>query len=125
MAKSYRKERMNETIKEALSELLFNHVKDPRVGFVTITAVEVSRDYESAKVYYTVMGDDEEKEESRQGLISAGSYLRKTIAGQLKLRNAPELRFVYDDTLDRSIRVEETIRDMKKNEGNPSSDADE
>ena len=114
MAKSYRKERMNETVKEILSELLFNQVKDPRVGFVTITSVEVSRDYESAKVYYTVMGGDDEKEESRQGLISAGSFLRKTMSAQLKLRNAPELRFVYDDTLDRAIRVEETIRDMRK-----------
>ena len=105
---------MNETMKEVLSELLFNQVKDPRVGFVTITAVEVSRDYEWAKVNYTVMGDDVEKEESKQGLISAGGFLRKTIGTQLKLRNAPELRFVYDDTLDRSIRVEEAIRDMKK-----------
>lgn len=116
MAKSYRKERINVTIKEALSDLLFNQVKDPRVGFVTITAVEVSKDYESAKVYYTVMGDDDEKEESRKGLISAGNFLRKTISRQLKLRNAPELRFVYDDTLDRSIRVEEAIQEWKKKE---------
>ena len=116
MAKSYRKERMNETMKEVLSDLLFNQVKDPRVGFVTITAVVVSRDYETAKVYYTVMGDDEEKEESKRGLISAGGFLRKTVCSHLKLRNAPELHFVYDDTLDRSIRVEEAIRDMKKKE---------
>jgi len=110
MAKSYRKERLNESIKEMLSELVLTGVRDPRVGLVTITAVDVAADYESAKVYYTVLGGEAEREESRNGLESAKSYLRKTIARNLKVHSAPELRFVYDDTLDRSMRIEAEIK---------------
>ena len=116
MAKSYRIERLNESIKELLSELIHRSVKDPRVGFVTINAVEVARDLETAKVYYTVMGEGEEREESRQGLLSAKSFLRKTIGRELKLRNAPDLRFIYDDTLDRSVKIDEALRRIREDE---------
>ena len=110
MAKSFRKERLNEIVKELLSELILNEVKDPRVGFVTITGVDVSKDLDSAKVYFTVMGGPEDRVESERGLRSARAFLRKTIGRELKLRHSPELRFVYDDTLDRSMGIEEAIK---------------
>ena len=116
MAKSFRIERLNESIKELLSELITRSVKDPRVGFVTINSVDVARDLEVAKVYYTVLGEDEEREESRQGLISAKNFLRKTVGRELKLRNAPDLRFIYDDTLDRSVKLEEALRKIHEDE---------
>ena len=112
MAKSFRKERLNETIKELISELVLSQIKDPRIGFVTITAVRVSSDLSSAKVHYSVMGDEAARAETKQGLISARNFLRKTIARELRLRVAPELVFVYDDSLDRSLRIEETLREV-------------
>jgi ribosome-binding factor A len=123
MAKSYRVERLNESIKELLSELILTSVKDPRVGFVTITGVDVARDLETAKVYYSVMGDEEEREESKKGLISAKQFLRKSVGTELKLRNAPDLRFIYDDTLDRSMRIEEAIRDIHHDDEENPPDA--
>lgn len=107
---SYRIERINETIKEVLGELLLSGLKDPRVGVVTITAVRVSQDFSSAKVHYSVLGDDEQRADTRRGLESAKNFMRKTIADELKLRSAPELRFVYDDSLDRALAVEEALK---------------
>ena len=122
MAKSFRKERMNETIKELLSELLIKKVKDPRVGFVTITAVNVAADYESANVYYSVLGEEDDKASSKAGLDSAKSFLRKTIGRALKLKNVPELRFVYDDTLDRSLAIEERLKEIHEDDGDRTKD---
>lgn len=116
MSKSFRKERLNETIKEILSELLLDEIKDPRVGFVTITGVEVTADLDVAKVHYSVMGDEGARADSRKGLESAKSFLRRTIGRELKVRNAPELRFVYDDSLDRAINIEEKLREIHDDE---------
>jgi ribosome-binding factor A len=113
MAKSYRKERINERIKELLGELILSQIKDPRIGLVSITSVSVAPDLATAKVYFTVMGDDATKDETRKGLISAKNFLRKTIGRELKLRQAPDLRFVYDDSLDRAMRIEDAIGRIK------------
>lgn len=119
MAKSYRRERLNESIKELLGELILTRIKDPRVGLVTITGVDVARDFTTAKVYFTVMGGDEEREESKKGLESAKNFLRKTIGRELKLRNTPDFRFVYDDSLDRSMVIEDALKKIQEeDEGN-------
>jgi ribosome-binding factor A len=110
MAKSYRIERLNETIKEVLSELVLNQIKDPRVGLVTITAVRVSGDLSVAKVHYSVMGDEAARSDTHKGLVSARGFMRKAIGSELRVRNAPELRFVYDDSLDRSMAIEDALR---------------
>ena len=117
MAKSYRIERVNETIKEILSEIVLNQLKDPRVGLVTITAVRVSNDMATAKVHWSVMGDEAERKETQKGLVSARNFMRKTIARELKIRTAPELRFVYDDSLDRSIAIESALREDRERGG--------
>lgn len=124
MAKSFRLERLNESIKELLSQLIEQSVKDPRVGLVTITGVEVTRDLETAKVFYTVLGGDEDREQSKKGLASAAAFLRKTIGRELKLRNAPALRFIYDDTLDRSMKIEQALRDITRDENRDEKDKD-
>lgn len=111
---SYRIERINETIKEVLSELLVGAIKDPRVGMVTITAVRVSSDLSTAKVHYSVMGDEAAKADTKCGLESAKKFMRKTVADALKLRVAPELRFVYDDSLDKAFAIEEALRKTKE-----------
>jgi ribosome-binding factor A len=119
---SYRIARINETIKEILGELLLGSIKDPRVGLVTITAVRVSSDMTSAKVHYSVMGDEEVRKETRKGLESAKKFMRKTVGDGLKLRNTPELHFVYDDSLDKAEAIDETLKEvgLGDNPGNRS-----
>jgi ribosome-binding factor A len=122
MPKSYRIERINGVIKEIISELVQGGIKDPRVGLVTITAVRVSNDMAVAKVYYSVMGDESERQATHKGLVSARNFIRGTIGHELKLKNAPELRFVYDDSLERSITIEQKLREEEeKRKGAPNS----
>ncbi len=121
MGKSYRKERLNESIKELLSELILERIKDPRVGFVTITSVNVSADLTSARVYFSVMGGEEQRDESKEGLVSAKNFLRKTVGRVLKLRNAPDFRFIYDDTLDRSMEIESAIKKLHRDAEDPGT----
>lgn len=121
MGKSYRKERLNESIKELLGELILERVKDPRVGFVTITSVTVSADLTSARVYFSVMGGEEQRDESKKGLLSAKNFLRKTVGRELKLRSAPDFRFIYDDTLDRSIEIESAIKKLHSDTEDPGT----
>lgn len=109
---SYRIARINETIKEIIGELLLGSIKDPRVGFVTITAVRVSSDMTSAKVHYSVMGDEEVRKETQKGLESARNFMRKSVGDGLKMRNSPELRFVYDDSLDKAEAIDETLKEV-------------
>jgi len=118
---SHRIERVNETIKEILSELLLVQIKDPRVGMVTITSVRVSSDFSTAKVYYTVMGDEDRRIDTERGLKSAKNFMRKIVADELKLRSAPDLRFEYDDSLDRAMRIEKALKDdsLQRKNGDP------
>ncbi len=113
MSKSYRLERLNEQIKELLSELLLNGIKDPRIGFVTITSVKLATDLLTAKIYFSVMGSSEEKHETRQGLESAKNFMRTTIARKLQLKYVPEFRFVYDDSLDKAMAIEEALKEIE------------
>jgi len=116
MVRSYRKQRLNERIKELIGELVLNRIRDPRVGLVTITSVSVAPDLATAKVYFTVMGDESVRAETRKGLESAKSFLRKTLGDELELRQVPDLRFVYDETLDRAMRIDEAIEGFRRDE---------
>jgi ribosome-binding factor A len=120
MAKSYRIERLNDAIKELLSELIFRRIKDPRIGFITITAVRTAPDMTSAKVFYSVMGSPEDKLATLQGLKSAQAFLRKTIGKELRLRHAPELRFIYDDSLDKALAIEAALDEIEKKKNESS-----
>lgn len=124
MAKSYRRERINETIKEIISELILYQIKDPRVGMVTITGARISNDLSSARVYFSVMGDEEARDESLAGLRSATNFIRRQIGQELDLRTSPELNFVYDNSLDRAERIERTLRDVGMGKDTPSSDGE-
>jgi ribosome-binding factor A len=112
LAKGYRRERINETIKEVISELILYQIKDPRVGMVTITGARISSDLSSARVYFSVMGDEAVRAESLAGLKSAANFLRRQIGQELDLRMSPELNFVYDNSLDRAERIERKLRDV-------------
>jgi ribosome-binding factor A len=108
---NYRIERVNELIKEVLSELVLTELKDPRLGLVTIVGVRVTNDLSSAKVLFSVMGDEEQRAATLKGLKAASNFMRRILVRQLDVKVAPELRWVYDDSLDRSFRIEQTLRE--------------
>jgi ribosome-binding factor A len=108
---NYRIERVNELIKEVLSELVLTELKDPRVGLITVVGVRVTNDLSSAKVLFSVMGDEEQRAATLKALKGASNFMRRVLVRQLDVKVAPELRWVYDDSLDRSFRIEQTLRE--------------
>jgi len=109
----YKTNRLNNAIQKTLSQLLQLEVKDPRVGFVTIGGVSLNRDHSVARVYYSVMGDDEAKQRSLAGLKKARGFLQGKLGKVLGLRQTPELRFFYDDSLDRSLELENVLKELE------------
>lgn len=104
-----RMRRVDEAMREVLSDALTKDVKDPRVGFVTITDVKTSPDLRHARVYVSVLGDPEAVESSLDGLRSAHGFLQARINSELRLKRTPELRFEHDDTAKRAQRLQELI----------------
>ena len=113
----YRIERINETIKEVLSEIVLTEIKDPRLGLVTIVHVRVARDLATARIHFSVLGDEEQREVAMKILKGASGFMRHAIANAIDVQHAPELRWVYDDSLDRAFRINEVLRQT----GTPSS----
>ena len=114
---SYRPERVAELIREEVAAFLTSGARDPRIGFVTVTAVEVSGDLSHARVRVSVMGVEEEKARSLDGLDSAARHLRSRLARSLHLRVAPELHFELDRGIEHAQRINEVLGELKRNEG--------
>ncbi|HEX6827995.1 MAG TPA: 30S ribosome-binding factor RbfA [Burkholderiales bacterium] len=106
-----RTERIAEQIQRELAELIRLEVKDPRVGFVTLTGVEVTRDYSHAKVFFTTLGGEEEHAATGDGLSRAAGFLRSQLAHRLNTRVVPQLHFVFDASVERGIRVTQLIEE--------------
>jgi len=109
----YRTNKKNQAILEVLSGLIQSEVKDPRVGFVTINQVKLNRDHSVAEIYFSVMGDDDERQLSFQGLKKARGFMQTKLVRTLGLRAAPALRFVYDDSMVRAIDMGELLDGLK------------
>ena len=110
-----RSERVAEGIREEVATFLAEDVKDPRVvGLVTVTGVEVTRDLRHAKVFVSIMGSEEERRATLQGLESAAGHLRSRVARALRLRVAPEISFRYDDTIARAARIEALLAELRQ-----------
>ena len=101
--------RVAEQIQRELADLVRLEVKDPRVGMVTLTDVEVSADYGHAKVFFTTLGDDEQIAAAAAGLNHAAGFLRHELGRRVKLRSVPELHFSYDDSVARGVRLSQLI----------------
>ena len=114
---SHRPERASEVIRQTVAAFLTSAVRDPRIGFVTVTAVEVSADLAHARVRVSVMGTDEEKARSLEGLESAARFLRAQLAKELSLRVTPELRFELDRGVEHAQRIDRVLRDLKEGAG--------
>jgi ribosome-binding factor A len=106
--------RVDEAIRQVLGDALAGELKDPRVGFVTVTDVRTSADLSHARVYVSVLGDAEQRESSMDGLDSAHGFLQRRIAGELRLKRTPTLEFTYDDTTDRALRVDALIDEIER-----------
>lgn len=109
---SGRMRRVDEAIREVLSDALGSaDLKDPRIGFVTVTDVKTSADLRHTRVYVTVLGSEEERTRSLQGLQSAAGVLQRRVGTQLRMKRTPTLEFHYDETTDRAMRMEELLDD--------------
>ena len=108
-----RMRRVDEAMREVLSDVLTHDLKDPRVGFVTVTDVKTSPDLRHARVYVSVLGDPEAVEASLEGLRSAHGYLQGRVGSELRLKNTPALQFVHDDTAERAQRLERILKDRE------------
>ena len=100
-----RMRRVNETIREILGDAIATDLKDPRIGFVTVTEVDTSPDLRSARVYVSVLGDEEERERSLTGLRSSHGVLQGKIAAATRMKRTPTLTFVYDESAERGDRI--------------------
>jgi ribosome-binding factor A len=105
-----RMRRVDEAMREVLSGAITSELKDPRVGFVTVTAVATAPDLRHARVFVSVLGTDPVRRRSLDGLRSAHGYLQRRVAEELHLKHTPTLDFVYDDTLDRAQRIDQLIQ---------------
>jgi ribosome-binding factor A len=101
---------VNEAIRETLSRTLAGGLKDPRIGFVTVTGVETSSDLRHARVYVSVLGPPAERERTLAGLRSSHGYLQERVAAETRLKRTPRLDFFYDDTVDRGMNIERLLR---------------
>jgi ribosome-binding factor A len=106
---SDRMRRVNEAIRQVIGDAVSCDLKDPRVGFVTVTDVRTSADLSHARVYVSVLGEPEARAETMDGLRSAHGYLQRRISGELHLKRTPTLEFSYDDTTDRAMRLDALI----------------
>jgi ribosome-binding factor A len=106
-----RMRRVDEAMRAVLSDAIAKDLKDPRIGFVTVTGVKTSPDLRHARVYVSVLGDDPERSASIDGLRSAHGFLQRRLADELALKHTPSLTFEYDDTVDRGMRISRLLDD--------------
>lgn len=100
-----RMRRVDEAMRAVLSDAIAKDLKDPRVGFVTVTGVKTSPDLRHARVYVSVLGDEPQRSESIDGLRSAHGFLQRRLAAELTLKHTPSLTFEYDESVDRGMRI--------------------
>jgi ribosome-binding factor A len=103
--------RVNEAVREVLSARIAEGLNDPRIGFVTLTAVDTSPDLRHARVYVSVLGGDSERADGMAGLASAHGLLQQAIGRELRMKRTPTLEFVFDESIDRGMRISKLLDD--------------
>ncbi|MFW5786885.1 MAG: 30S ribosome-binding factor RbfA [Halanaerobiales bacterium] len=109
-----RERRVSELLKEEISQIILREMKDPRIGFVSVTDVEVSGDLRHAKVYISVYGSDKEKEDTMDGLRQASGFIRKLVGDRITTYHTPELIFRYDNSIEHGVHISELIKKVRK-----------
>ncbi len=111
---SLRATRVGEQMKKELGEIIGRKIKDPRIGFVTVTDVEVTGDLQQAKVFISVLGDDEQRQNTLKGLAKAKGFIRSEIGQRIRLRKTPEISFEFDESVDYGNRIENLLAELNK-----------
>jgi ribosome-binding factor A len=109
--------RVNKAVKEVVSAHIAEDLKDPRIGFVTVTGVETSADLRSARVFVSVLGTPAERDDAFAGLDSASGFLQQRVGEELRMKRTPTLAFVHDDSIDTGMRISKLIADVVPGEG--------
>jgi ribosome-binding factor A len=104
-----RMRRVDEAVRAVLSDAIAKDLQDPRVGFVTVTAVKTSPDLHHTRVYVSVLGDERARSDTLDGLRSARGFLQGRVAAELSLKNTPTITFEYDESIDRGMRISQLI----------------
>ncbi len=112
-----RVQRVQEELKKEIGQMLQREIKDPRIGFVTVTDVEVSKDLRNVKIFVSVYGSDQERSDTMAGLESARGYIRTEIGKRIKLRYTPEISFRFDESIARGARIMELLNEVKEQDG--------
>lgn len=108
---SDRMRRVDEAVRDVLGDAIAKDLQDPRVGFVTVTAVKTSSDLRHARVYVSVLGDERVRSATLEGLRSAHGVLQRALANELRLKHTPTLTFEYDESVERGMRISELMKD--------------
>jgi ribosome-binding factor A len=103
--------RINEVLREVVGAAISGDLSDPRIGFVTVTAVETSPDLRAAKVYVSVLGDEEERDSTLDALRSSHGVIQSRIAAETRMKRTPTLTFHYDDTIEKGVRISHLLED--------------
>lgn len=119
MSQGSRPDRVADQLRSELAQLLAREVHDPGVGFVTLTRVHVSPDLQQARVMYTALGDDKGRAATARALERAAPFLRRQIGSRLRLKRAPELKFIYDDSVAGQDRIERILHDLQTQADSP------
>lgn len=115
MSRGPRMRRVNELLRESIAEEV-GRLKDPGLGFVTITGVDTAPDLRSAKVYYSVLGDEEQHVETRKALERASAHVRSEVGKRVRLKYLPELRFEIDSAIEQGMKIEALLRRLREEE---------
>jgi ribosome-binding factor A len=124
MSQGFRPDRLGDQIRVEISELLAREVHDPGIGFITLTKVTVTADLMLARIHYTTLGDAAAKKQTKRALDRALPFLRRQIAGRLRLRRVPELEFRFDESVGYQDRVERIIQDIHAEDAARSASTD-
>ncbi|KSU62556.1 ribosome-binding factor A [[Bacillus] enclensis] len=122
---SHRANRVGEQMKKELSDIIGRKIKDPRIGFVTVTDVQVSGDLQQAKVYITVLGGEDQRENTLKGLAKAKGFIRSEVGQRVRLRKTPEIIFEFDESIEYGNHIETLLRKVQDEPDEDSQNKDE
>ena len=117
-----RSERVQEALRQEISKIVLDELKDPRIGFITITSVELTKDLSYAKVYFSILGDAKDNSKALQGLNSAKGYIKNMVADRINLRFMPEIAFAIDESLEHTKHIYDILDQIKKERSDAKGD---
>ncbi len=121
---AYRKDKLEELIRRIISEIIISEIKDPRIGFTTVTKVELNRDFSEAEIGISVLGSPREMRKTLEGLRSAAGYMQRRLGNEIRLRHVPHISFNLDGSVAEGVRMVELIDSLEIPEEETETDPD-